>query len=38
MTGGEALPGTSAGGVDRAGLAQEQHEVEPAGDRRRNKR
>jgi amino acid adenylation domain-containing protein len=32
----EALPRTSTGKVDRAGLAQEQHELEPAGDGRRN--
>ena len=30
----EALPRTSTGKVDRAGLAQEQHELEPAGDGR----
>jgi amino acid adenylation domain-containing protein len=34
----EALPRTSTGKVDRAGLAQEQHELEPAGDGRRDKR
>ena len=34
----EALPRTSTGKVDRAGLAQEQHELESAGDGRRNKR
>ncbi len=34
----EALPRTSTGKVDRAGLAQEQHELEPTGDGRRNKR
>jgi hypothetical protein len=34
----DALPRTSTGKVDRAGLAQEQHELEPAGDGRRNKR
>jgi len=33
----EALPRTSTGKVDRAGLAQEQHELELAGDGRRNK-
>ena len=33
----EALPRTSTGKVDRAGLAQEQHELESAGDGRRNK-
>ena len=32
----EALPRTSTGKVDRAGLAQEQHELEPAGDGRPN--
>ena len=30
----EALPRTSTGKVDRAGLAREQHELEPAGDGR----
>jgi len=34
----EVLPRTSTGKVDRAGLAQEQHELEPAGDGRWNKR
>jgi hypothetical protein len=34
----EALPRTSTGQFDRAGLAQEQHKLEPAGDGRRNKR
>ena len=34
----EALPRTSTGKVDRAGLAQEQHEMEPAGDGGRDKR
>jgi acyl-CoA synthetase (AMP-forming)/AMP-acid ligase II len=34
----EALPRTSTGKVDRAGLAQEQNELEPAGDGRRNVR
>ena len=34
----EALPRTSTGKVDRAGLAQEQHELEPAGDGRGDKR
>ena len=34
----EGLPRTSTGKVDRAGLAQELHELEPAGDGRRNKR
>ena len=34
----EELPRTSTGKVDRAGLAQEQHELEPAGDGQRNKR
>ena len=34
----EALPRTSTGKVDRAGLAQEQHELEPAGDGRSDKR
>jgi len=34
----EALPRTSTGKVDRAGLAREQHELEPAGDGRRDKR
>ena len=34
----EALPRTSTGKVDRAGLAQEPHELEPAGDGRGNKR
>jgi len=34
----EALPRTSTGKVNRVGLAQEQHELEPAGDGRRNKR
>jgi acyl-CoA synthetase (AMP-forming)/AMP-acid ligase II len=34
----ETLPRTSTGKVDRAGLAQEQHELEPAGDGRGNKR
>jgi amino acid adenylation domain-containing protein len=34
----EGLPRTSTGKVDRAGLAQEWHELEPAGDDRRNKR
>jgi len=34
----EALPRTSTGKVDRAGLAQEQHELELAGDGRPNKR
>jgi amino acid adenylation domain-containing protein len=34
----EGLPRTSTGKVDRAGLAQEQNELEPAGDGRRNKR
>jgi amino acid adenylation domain-containing protein len=33
----EALPRTSTGKVDRASLAQEQHELESAGDGRRNK-
>jgi amino acid adenylation domain-containing protein len=32
----EALPRTSTGKVDRVGLAQEQHELEPAGDGRPN--
>jgi amino acid adenylation domain-containing protein len=34
----DALPRTSTGKVDRAGLAQEQHELEPAGDGRPDKR
>jgi len=34
----EALPRTSTGKVDRASLAQEQDELEPAGELRRNKR
>jgi len=34
----EGLPRTSTGKVDRAGLAQEWHELEPAGDDRRSKR
>jgi acyl-CoA synthetase (AMP-forming)/AMP-acid ligase II len=34
----ETLPRTSTGKVDRAGLAQEQHELEPAGDGRRDNR
>ena len=34
----ETLPRTSTGKVDRAGLAREQHELEPAGDGRRDKR
>jgi amino acid adenylation domain-containing protein len=34
----EALPRTSTGKVDRVGLAQERHELEPAGDGRRDKR
>jgi long-chain acyl-CoA synthetase len=34
----EEMPRTSTGKVDRAGLAQEQNELEPAGDGRRNKR
>jgi len=34
----EALPRTSTGKVDRAGLAQEQHELEPAADGRPDKR
>jgi amino acid adenylation domain-containing protein len=34
----EGLPRTSTGKVDRAGLAQERHELEPAGDGRPNKR
>ena len=34
----ETLPRTSTGKVDRAGLAHEQHELEPAGDGRRDKR
>jgi len=34
----EALPRTSTGKVDRAGLSQEQHELEPAGDGRGDKR
>jgi amino acid adenylation domain-containing protein len=33
----ETLPRTSTGKVDRAGLAQEQHELEPAGDSRPDK-
>ena len=33
----EALPRTSTGKVDWAGLAREQHELEPAGDGRRDK-
>jgi amino acid adenylation domain-containing protein len=33
----EEMPRTSTGKVDRAGLAQEQNELEPAGDGRRNK-
>jgi amino acid adenylation domain-containing protein len=33
----EGLPRTSTGKVDRVGLAQERHELEPAGDDRRNK-
>jgi amino acid adenylation domain-containing protein len=32
------MPRTSTGKVDRAGLAQERHELEPAGDGRRNER
>jgi amino acid adenylation domain-containing protein len=34
----EEMPRTSTGKVDRAGLAQEQNELEPAGDGRRNMR
>jgi amino acid adenylation domain-containing protein len=34
----ETLPRTSTGKVDRVGLAQEQHELEPAGDGVRDKR
>ena len=34
----EALPRTSTGKVDRAGLAREQHELEPAGDGRPDER
>jgi amino acid adenylation domain-containing protein len=34
----ETLPRTSTGKVDRVGLAQEQHELEPAGDGLRDKR
>jgi amino acid adenylation domain-containing protein len=34
----EALPRTSTGKVDRAGLAEERRELEPAGDGSRNKR
>jgi long-chain acyl-CoA synthetase len=34
----ETLPRTSTGKVDRAGLAQDQHELEPAGDGRRDNR
>jgi acyl-CoA synthetase (AMP-forming)/AMP-acid ligase II len=34
----EEMPRTSTGKVDRAGLAQEQNELEPAGDGRRNVR
>jgi acyl-coenzyme A synthetase/AMP-(fatty) acid ligase len=34
----EALPRTSTGKIDRAGLAQEQHELEPTGDGRRDTR
>ena len=34
----ETLPRTSTGKVDRVGLAQEQHELEPAGDGRRDNR
>ena len=34
----EALPRTSTGKVDRAGLAQEQHELAPAGNGRRDNR
>jgi amino acid adenylation domain-containing protein len=34
----EALPRTSTGKVDRAGLAQEQHELESAGDGQRDNR
>jgi amino acid adenylation domain-containing protein len=34
----ETLPRTSTGKIDRAGLAQEQHELEPTGDGRRDKR
>ena len=32
----QALPRTSTGKVDRSGLAREQHELEPAGNSRRN--
>jgi acyl-coenzyme A synthetase/AMP-(fatty) acid ligase len=34
----EEMPRTSTGKVDRAGLAQEQNELEPAGDSQGNKR
>ena len=34
----EEMPRTSTGKVDRVGLAQEQHELEPAGDGRPDKR
>ena len=34
----EMLPRTSTGKVDRAGLAQEQHELQPTGDGRRDRR
>jgi len=33
----EALPRTSTGKIDRVGLAEEQHELEPTGDGRRDK-
>ena len=33
----EVLPRTSTGKVDRAGLAQKQHQLEPTGNDRRNK-